>query len=133
MRFEDLDIDYLLSNTFLHFTGITAALSESCHNLMERLVLCANERNIPISFDANVRWRLFDILDRREEWEGYAVRGVRIDARRELVAGCHWGSTPAKTDSEKTILRSFITKVIGKLTKVCVSFVIKILGKGSSY
>jgi 2-dehydro-3-deoxygluconokinase len=60
MRFEDLDLDYLLSSTFLHLTGITAALSESCHDLIGRLVLSANERNVPISFDANVRWRLFD-------------------------------------------------------------------------
>src|SRR3954471_1920656 len=63
MRFEDLDLDYLLSSMFLHLTGITAALSESCHDLIERLVLSANERNVPISFDANVRWRLFEDRD----------------------------------------------------------------------
>jgi 2-dehydro-3-deoxygluconokinase len=66
MRFEDLDLDYLLSSMFLHLTGITAALSESCHDLIERLVLSANERNVPISFDANVRWRLFDGRDPRK-------------------------------------------------------------------
>jgi 2-dehydro-3-deoxygluconokinase len=66
MRFEDLDLDYLLSSTFLHLTGITTALSESCHDLIERLVLSANERNVSISFDANVRWRLFDGRDPRE-------------------------------------------------------------------
>jgi 2-dehydro-3-deoxygluconokinase len=66
MRFEDLDLDYLLSSTFLHLTGITTALSESCHDLIERLVLSANARNVSISFDANVRWRLFDGRDTRE-------------------------------------------------------------------
>jgi 2-dehydro-3-deoxygluconokinase len=66
MRFEDLDLDYLLSSMFLHLTGITAALSESCYDLIERLVLSANERNVPISFDANVRWRLFDGRDPRK-------------------------------------------------------------------
>lgn len=66
MRFEDLDLDYLLSSTFLHLTGITTALSESCHDLIERLVLSANERNFSISFDANVRWRHFDGRDPRE-------------------------------------------------------------------
>lgn len=66
LRFEDLDLDYLLSSTFLHLTGITAALSESCQDLIERLVLSANERNVPVSFDANVRWRLFDGRDPRE-------------------------------------------------------------------
>ena len=66
MRFEDLDLDYLLSGSFLHLTGITAALSESCHDLVERLILSANERNVPVSFDANVRWRLFDDREPRE-------------------------------------------------------------------
>ena len=66
MRFEDLDLDYLLSGSFLHLTGITAALSESCRDLVERLILAANERNIPVSFDANVRWHLFDGRDPRE-------------------------------------------------------------------
>jgi len=66
MRFEDLDLDYLLSGTFLHLTGITAALSESCRDLTTRLILSANERDVPISFDANVRWRLFDDRDPRE-------------------------------------------------------------------
>jgi 2-dehydro-3-deoxygluconokinase len=66
MRFEDLDLDYLLSGSFLHLTGITAALSESCYDLIERLILSANERNVPVSFDANVRWRLFDGRDPRE-------------------------------------------------------------------
>ena len=66
MCFKDLDLDYLLSGSFLHLTGITAALSESCRDLTERLILSANERNVPISFDANVRWRLFDDRDPRE-------------------------------------------------------------------
>ena len=66
MRFGILDLDYLLSGAFLHLTGITAALSESCRDLTERLILSANERDVSISFDANVRWRLFDDRDPRE-------------------------------------------------------------------
>jgi 2-dehydro-3-deoxygluconokinase len=66
MSFEDLDLDYLLSSSFLHLTGITAALSESCHDLVERLILSANERNVSVSFDANVRWNLFDGRSPRE-------------------------------------------------------------------
>ena len=66
MRFEKLDLDYLLSGTFVHFTGITAALSESCRDLVERLVYAANERGVTVSLDANVRWRLFEGRDPRE-------------------------------------------------------------------
>jgi 2-dehydro-3-deoxygluconokinase len=60
MRFEDLDLDYLLSGSLVHLTGITAALSESCRDLVERLAAAANERGVILSLDANVRWRLFE-------------------------------------------------------------------------
>ena len=66
MRFEDLDADYLLSGEVLHLTGITPALSESCRDLTERLIAEANERGVRVSFDANVRRRLFGGLDPRE-------------------------------------------------------------------
>ncbi len=56
----------MLSGSFLHLTGITAALSETCRDLVEHLILFANERNIPVFFDANVRWRLFDDRNPRE-------------------------------------------------------------------
>jgi 2-dehydro-3-deoxygluconokinase len=90
MRFEDLDLDYLLSSTFLHLTGITAALSESCHDLIEHLILSANERNVPISFDANVRWRLFDGRDPRETLKPLIDRADLLflsDEEAELLLG----------------------------------------------
>src|SRR5918994_2910121 len=66
MRFEQLDLDYQLSGRYLHLTGITAALSESCRDLVERLILAANERDLSVSLDANVRWRLFNGRDPRQ-------------------------------------------------------------------
>jgi 2-dehydro-3-deoxygluconokinase len=90
MRFEDLDLDYLLSSTFLHLTGITAALSDSCHDLIERLVLSANERNVPISFDANVRWRLFDDRDPRKTLKPLVDRADLVflsEEEAELLLG----------------------------------------------
>ena len=65
-RFEDLDVGYLLSGDVLHLTGITPALSESCRDLTERLMAAAVERDAFVSFDANVRWRLFKGRDPRE-------------------------------------------------------------------
>lgn len=73
MRFEDLDVDYLLSGEILHLTGITSALSESCRDLTERLVREANERDVLVSFDANIR---FGLLKGREPQE---VLGLLID------------------------------------------------------
>src|SRR5918998_1482633 len=66
MRFETLDLDYLLSGAFVHLTGITAALSEDCRDLVERLIITANERGVMVSLDANVRWQLFGGRDPRE-------------------------------------------------------------------
>lgn len=66
MRFEELDLDHLLSAGVLHLTGITPALSENCRDLTERLMDEANERGVLVSFDVNVRFRLFESRDSRE-------------------------------------------------------------------
>jgi 2-dehydro-3-deoxygluconokinase len=66
MRFDGLDVEYLLSGEILHLTGITAALSESCHDLIDRLISVANERGATVSFDLNVRWALLEGRDPRE-------------------------------------------------------------------
>ncbi|MEW6637836.1 MAG: sugar kinase [Actinomycetota bacterium] len=65
-RFEELDLDALLSGEILHLTGITPALSDSCRDLTERLMAEAAERGVFLSFDANVRWRLFKGRDPEE-------------------------------------------------------------------
>ena len=66
MRFDGLDVEYLLSGDILHLTGITAALSESCHDLIDRLISVANDRDATVSFDLNVRWALLEGRDPRE-------------------------------------------------------------------
>lgn len=63
MSFADLDLDYLLSGEILHLSGITPALSDGCRDLIGRLMHEANERGTPLSFDANVRWKLFKDKD----------------------------------------------------------------------
>ena len=55
MHFDGLDVEYLLSGEILHLTGITAALSEGCHDLISRLISAANERGVIVAFDFNVR------------------------------------------------------------------------------
>ena len=101
MSFEELDVDYLLSAEVLHLTGITSSLSESCRDLTERLVREANERNVPVSFDINVR---FGLLKGREPQE---VLGLLRDCadvlflsdeEAELLMG---GSTPQSVRQAK--------------------------------
>ena len=66
MSFEDLDLDYLLSGRFLHLTGITPALSDSCHDLIQRLLSAASKSETTVSFDVNIRWGLFNDRDPRK-------------------------------------------------------------------
>lgn len=66
MSFEDLDLDYLLSGRFLHLTGITPTLSDSCYDLTQRLLSAANESETIVSFDVNIRWGLFNDHDPRK-------------------------------------------------------------------
>lgn len=94
MRFEELDLDYLLSGEVLHLTGITPTLSESCQDLVERLLKAANECGKLVSFDANVRWRLFRGRDPREVYEPLVERADLLflsDEEAELLLG---GSDP---------------------------------------
>jgi 2-dehydro-3-deoxygluconokinase len=89
-RFEDLDVDYLLSGQMLHLTGITPALSESCRDLTERLVEAAVGRGVFLSFDANVRYRLFEGRDPREVLVPLAGRADLLflsDDEAELILG----------------------------------------------
>jgi 2-dehydro-3-deoxygluconokinase len=74
MRFDELDLEYLLSGEILHLTGITPALSENCHGLIERLLTAANERNVTVSFDLNVRRLLFEDRDPRKVLGPLAAR-----------------------------------------------------------
>jgi 2-dehydro-3-deoxygluconokinase len=92
MRFEDLDVEHLLSGRVIHLTGITAAVSESCRDLTQRLVSAAADREVTVSFDANVRRLLFGERDPHETLAPI-VRGVDIlflsDDEADLLLGGH--------------------------------------------
>ena len=66
MRFEDLDREYLKNTKILHLTGITPVLSSSCKEMTMRLADFAVENNILLSFDPNIRKRLWKGQDNRE-------------------------------------------------------------------
>lgn len=74
MRFDELDTNYLLSGGILHLTGITASLSEGCHDLISHLISTANERGVTVSFDLNVRHGLLKGRDPREVLGPLAAR-----------------------------------------------------------
>ena len=67
----DLDPAYLTSARVLHVTGITPALSAQAREATSEAVRLAAEAGVAVSFDPNIRRRLWPDLD---------------DARRELLA-----------------------------------------------
>src|ERR1051325_2331068 len=59
MTVDDIDWDYLLNTRVLHLTGITAALSDSCYEVLVEAIRRAKAAGIVVSFDVNYRGKLW--------------------------------------------------------------------------
>jgi len=60
MTVDDVDWEYLLDTRVLHLTGITAALSGSCYQVVAQAVRRARAAGVTLSFDVNYRAKLWD-------------------------------------------------------------------------
>jgi 2-dehydro-3-deoxygluconokinase len=106
MRFADVDADYLLSGEIVHLTGITAALSENCYDLVDRLISAANDSGVPVSFDVNIRRQLLKERDPREVLEPLAARANLLflsEDEAELLFG---GSDPERIKEARETIRA---------------------------
>ena len=56
----DIDWDYLLATRLIHLTGITAAVSESCYEVLRQVIKRARAAGVTISFDVNHRAKMWD-------------------------------------------------------------------------
>jgi 2-dehydro-3-deoxygluconokinase len=56
---EELDEEYIKSAKILHITGITPALSEDCKNTLFKAIEIAKANNVLVSFDPNIRLKLW--------------------------------------------------------------------------
>ncbi|MBU9721005.1 MULTISPECIES: sugar kinase [Bacillaceae] len=56
---DDIDESYIKKAKYLHITGITPALSDSCYETVLRAVNIAKENNIKVIFDPNLRKKLW--------------------------------------------------------------------------
>lgn len=113
MRFEEADLEHLLSGEILHLTGITSALSEGCHDLVERLFSAADERGVTVSFDVNLRWRLFEGRDPRKTLAPLAARADLLflsDDEAELLFD---GSDPGSIREARRDIRAETVVVHG--------------------
>lgn len=59
LSIKDIDENYIKKTNILHLTGITPVLSDSCKNVVYRLIEIAKKHNITISFDPNIRMKLW--------------------------------------------------------------------------
>lgn len=57
---EDIHEDWIRNARLLHITGITPALSSTCLAAVRKAVRIAKEAGVPISFDPNLRLKLWD-------------------------------------------------------------------------
>lgn len=62
-----LDKDYIRSARLLHVTGITCALSDSCAETVYEAVAIAKAAGVKVSFDPNLRLKLWTIEAAREK------------------------------------------------------------------
>lgn len=66
MQPEDLDEAYIRGSKLLHVTGISMAISESSRRTVERAVDIALDAGVPVSFDPNLRLKLWSIEEARD-------------------------------------------------------------------
>ncbi|WP_026888105.1 sugar kinase [Clostridium beijerinckii] len=71
---EDIDEEYIKQAKILHITGITPALSESCRRTVYRAIEIAKENNILVSFDPNIRLKLWTIDEAKKTLVDIASR-----------------------------------------------------------
>ncbi|TCW41773.1 sugar kinase [Laceyella sacchari] len=57
----DLNEAYITNAKILHITGITPALSDSCHQTVLRAVEVAKSQQVKVCFDPNVRLKLWSV------------------------------------------------------------------------
>lgn len=62
---EHLNEDYLKQANILHITGITPALSDSCKETVFEAVQIAKKHGVKISFDPNLRLKLWNVEEAR--------------------------------------------------------------------
>lgn len=110
---DDLPEQALTNTEYLHLTGITPALSDSCRELVRDAIDRANQHGLTVSFDPNLRFKLWDPPAMRE------TLLPLIEACDIVLPGIEEGEVLLDTDDPETIAEEFralgATEVIVKL------------------
>ncbi|ALC89208.1 hypothetical protein AM500_04970 [Bacillus sp. FJAT-18017] len=65
-RKEELNEDIIKEAKILHLTGITPSLSDACRELVVHAIMIAKENGVKVSFDPNIRLKLWSEQQARE-------------------------------------------------------------------
>ncbi|UPM42457.1 sugar kinase [Halocatena salina] len=110
---DDLPDDALADAKYLHLTGITPALSDSCQKLIQDAIHRANQHDLTVSFDPNLRFKLWDPAEMRE------TLLPLIEECDVVLPGIEEGEVLLDTEDPETIAEEFralgATEVIVKL------------------
>ncbi|MCL7748255.1 sugar kinase [Halalkalibacter alkaliphilus] len=66
LHVTDLDEQYIANAKYIHITGITPALSESCYETVMKMIQIAKDNGVKIVFDPNLRKKLWSEERARE-------------------------------------------------------------------
>lgn len=116
---EDLDPDYIGSAKILHITGITPALSDSCHHTVLEAIKIAKRRGVKISFDPNLRLKL---------WTKERAREVIMElaAQADIVL-------PGVSEGAILVGETEPQKIAAKFLEMGVETVVVKIGKEGAY
>ncbi|QZY54349.1 sugar kinase [Crassaminicella profunda] len=102
LTIDDLDAEYIKKTKILHITGITLALSKSARETVCKAVEIAKEANVLISFDPNIRLKLWSIEE---------ARPVLLDIAKKadiIFPGIDEGKMLLGTDDHEKIAKQFL-------------------------
>ncbi|GAA0180081.1 2-dehydro-3-deoxygluconokinase [Clostridium sediminicola] len=66
LNVEDINYNYIKNSKILHITGITAALSKTSREAVFKAIEIAKKENVIISFDPNIRLKLWKIEEAKD-------------------------------------------------------------------
>lgn len=77
LQVDEINWDVLLDTRLLHLTGITPALSSSCHEIVAEALNRGKQHGVPVSFDVNYRQKLWNESDAEKSLTSM-MQGVEI-------------------------------------------------------
>jgi 2-dehydro-3-deoxygluconokinase len=95
LRPDDLDRDEVARAGVVHLTGITPALSASARATVETAMALAREAGVPVSFDVNLRAKLWRPADAAPVLLALAARADHLFVGADEAAALGWPADPA--------------------------------------